>query len=331
MGARSALRRWSAPMLFQGSLRSKRYFEGWYFKQVSRDRRFAFAIIPGVSLSAAGSHAFVQFIDGRTGATRYFQYPVSDFCADTNEFMVRVGNNRFSYRGIDALLEDEQGVIEAHLSFSGITPLAKTVLAPGIMGPYAFAPFMECYHGIGSLGHSVSGELRVGDDHFGMEGGAGYLEKDWGRSMPSAWLWAHSNSFSSPDASFVFSLARVPWLGGWFPGFFCVLLAGGIQHRFATYTGASISKLVLSGREIEIAIRDRGGTLSIRAHRSHEGILRAPVQGAMDRRIGESIDARLALRLEGSDGAVLFEDETECAGLELVGDLSSLAPRGRGH
>jgi hypothetical protein len=318
-------------MLFQGSLRSKRYFEGWYFKQVSRDRRFAFAIIPGVSLTAAGSHAFAQFIDGRTGVTRYFRYPVSDFRADSNEFMVRVGNSRFSCREIEALLEDEEGVIEAHLSFSGITPLAKTFLSPGIMGPYAFAPFMECYHGIGSLGHGVSGELRVGDDHFDLEGGAGYLEKDWGRSMPSAWLWAHSNSFKSPDASFVFSLARVPWLGGWFPGFFCVLLAGGIQHRFATYTGASISRLVLSGRDIEIAIRDRAGTLSIRAHRSHEGILRAPVQGAMDRRIGESIDARIALRLEGSDGAVLFEDESECAGLELVGDLSSLVPRGRGH
>jgi hypothetical protein len=55
------------------------------------------------------------------------------------------------------------------------------------------------------------------------------------------------------------------------------------------------------------------------------------MQGAMDRRIGESIDARLALRLERSDGTVLFEDEAECAGLELVGDLSSLIPSGRGR
>ena len=42
----------------------------------------------------------------------------------------------------------------------------------------------------------------------------------------------------------------------------------------------------------------------------------------MDRRIGESIDARLRVRLEDLGGHVLFEGTGEAAGLEAVGDLS---------
>jgi tocopherol cyclase len=328
MRLHGAFRRLSNPILLQGSVRSKRYFEGWYFKQVSRDGRWACAFIPGISLSASGSHAFVQLIDGGTGSTRYFAYPVTDFHADHEPFLVRIGANRFSLQGIETHLEDAEGLIDARLAYCGITPLASRPLSPGIMGPYAFVPFMECYHGIGSLMHCVDGEVRIGDACFSMEGGTGYLEKDWGRSMPSAWVWAHSNTFGSRNASFVFSLARVPWLGGSFPGFFCVLLADGIQHRFATYTGASISRFVLSGRELEVDIRDRSALLAIRAHRSREGILRAPAEGAMDRRIGESMDARLAVRLEGRDGSPRFEGIGDCAGLEVVGDVSTLATRG---
>jgi tocopherol cyclase len=328
MRMRGAIRRLFNPMLFQGSVRAKRYFEGWYFKQVSRDRRWAFAFIPGISLSAGGSHSFVQLIDGSTGSTRYFPFPVADFHADAGKFLVRIGANRFSLEGLEAHLEDAEGAIDVRLSYSAITPLASGPLSPGIMGPYAFAPFMECYHGIGSLRHHVSGEVRIGGVRFDMDGGTGYLEKDWGRSMPSAWVWAHSNTFGSRDACLVFSLARVPWLGGSFPGFFCVLLVDGVQRRFATYTGASVSRFVLSGRDLGVDIRDRSRLLAIRAHRSHEGILRAPVEGAMDRRIGESMDARLAVRLQDTDGALLFEGTGDCGGLEVVGDVSTLAPCG---
>jgi tocopherol cyclase len=316
------LKRFVSPVFFQGSLRSKRYFEGWYFKHVSADRRSVLALIPGISLSPRGSKSFVQLIDGATGATRWFQYPLEAFEYSRDSFEVRVAGSRFSLEGISARLEDEQGVVEAHVEYSGTTPLPFTVRWPGIMGPFTYAPVMECYHGIGSLDHGVEGSITVNGRRTDFSAGRGYIEKDWGRSFPLAWIWAQTNSFSSPGTCFLFSLARIPWMGMTFPGFFTLLLEDGRTHRLATYTGAAIASARLAGRDLEVVVQGRDTRLILRAERSHEGVLLAPVQGAMDRRIGESIDARLHVRLEDLHGRAIFEGTGQSAGLEVVGDLS---------
>lgn len=316
-----AARRRLNPVLFQGNLRSRNYFEGWYFKHVSADRRSVFALIPGVSLSPKGSRSFVQFIDGSTGATRWFPYPLDAFGYSLDRFEVRVGNNTFSLGGVGARLEDEHGVIEARLSYSGVTPLPSTLLWPGIMGPFSWAPFMECYHGIGSLDHSLAGSISVDGKPAKLDGGRGYIEKDWGRSFPRAWIWAQSNSFAEAGTCFLFSLARIPWMGRTFPGFFALLREGGRIHRLATYTGARVTSARLAGRELDVAVEDRRLRLLLHVNRSREGVLLAPVDGAMDRRIGESIDAKLVVRLEDRGGRVMYEGTGEAAGLEAVGDM----------
>lgn len=322
----NSLSKFYRPLLFQGSLKLRNYFEGWYFKHVSADRRASFSFIPGISLSDRGSTAFVQLIDGATGATRWFPYPLSEFEASSRGFAIRIGPNRFSLEGARIRLGSGADRVEADLSYAGITPLPPRPWSPGIMGPFSFAPFLECYHGIGSLDHRVDGSIRAAGREYGFHGGSGYLEKDWGRSMPTAWVWAQSNTFGRPGVSFTFSLARVPWLRGSFPGFFALLLADGRIRRFATYTGARVSRFALQGRDLEVDIQAGGQRLILRALRSHEGVLLAPVQGAMDRRIAESIDARLSVRLEGPRGEVLFEGTGENGGLEVVGDVDSLRP-----
>jgi tocopherol cyclase len=327
MATRHALRRFFHPILFQGDLRRRRYFEGWYFKHVAADGGAVFAFIPGVSLSSAGSTAFVQMIDGATGATRWFPYPLEAFSYSLDEFGISVGENRFSLRGIDVRLRDGQGDVEAHLAYAGITPLPFSLGSPNIMGPFAYVPFMECYHGVGSLDHAVDGEVRVADRRFDFDGGRGYLEKDWGRSMPRAWIWAQANGFAGPGSCLLFSLARIPWLGRTFPGFFALLSEGGRIHRFATYTGARVASADLRGRDLHVEIRDRRHVLRLHAERSHEGTLLAPVDGAMERRIAESIDARIGVRLEDLGGRLLFEGSGANAGLEIVGDPALIGVR----
>jgi tocopherol cyclase len=330
MATRHALRRFFHPILFQGDLRRRRYFEGWYFKHVAADGGAVFAFIPGISLSSAGSTAFVQMIDGATGATRWFPYPLEAFSYSLDEFGISVGENRFSLRGIDVRLSDRQGDVEAHLAYAGITPLPFSLGSPNIMGPFAYVPFMECYHGVGSLDHEVSGEVRVGDRRFDFHGGRGYLEKDWGRSMPRAWIWAQANGFAGPGSCLLFSLARIPWLGRTFPGFFALLAEGGRIHRFGTYTGARVATAELLARELRVVIRDRRRVLRLHAERSHEGTLLAPVDGAMERRIAESIDARIRVRLEDLRGRVLFEGAGGNAGLEIVGNPALIGVRTAG-
>ena len=54
------------PDQFQGVGKSKRYFEGWYFKVVNADQTAAFAIIPGIAMDEEGHRqAFIQVLDGK--------------------------------------------------------------------------------------------------------------------------------------------------------------------------------------------------------------------------------------------------------------------------
>jgi hypothetical protein len=74
---------------------------GWHFKRVSADRRSVLAFTPGVSLSGPGSHAFVQMIDGTTGATRFFPCLLDASRAACDSFEIAVGASRFSLHGIE--------------------------------------------------------------------------------------------------------------------------------------------------------------------------------------------------------------------------------------
>ena len=134
------------PEVFQGSLRKTGYFEGWYFKHVSRDETAACALIPGVSLPCdrRKAHAFVQFYDARGGTSSYVRYPLSDFRADRNTFGLEIGRNRFSMNRVQLDIDQDGESIRAELDYRTIHPWPVTWLSPGAMGWYAFVPGMEC-------------------------------------------------------------------------------------------------------------------------------------------------------------------------------------------
>jgi hypothetical protein len=191
---------------------------------------------------------------------------------------------------------------------------------------------MECRHGLLSLDHAVLG----GFDHDGRRvemaaagaagppaAGRGYIEKDWGSSMPSSWIWMQSNNFEAAGDSFMLSIADIPWLGSAFTGFLCVGSLGGRLLREASYTGARVRDFALSDGSVGLAIERGSSRLEIAAARSRGGLLRAPVKGLLTRRISESVDATLRLRWVRG-GIAVFEGEARGAGLELVGDAAAL-------
>jgi len=340
-------------LLYQGGKRLENYFEGWYFKQVAppviRPRSAidtglgftggrAFAFIPGISRGVKEDMAFIQTIDGADGKTEWFPFPISAFSWQDKPFGLRIGDNTFSLKGIKVNLENSKTRIRAELTYRNPTFLQASLISPGIMGPFSFAPFMECYHSVGSLDHGTSGWIDVENHAAGnpasrivFDGGRGYLEKDWGSSMPSAWVWMQTNVFDSlpPPSSFMLSLARIPWLGSSFPGFLCVLLLNDTEYRFATYTGAHLDLLETEGRTARILLSDKTYKMEILARRTTEGYLAAPVHGDMSRRIAESSDTELRVILKRrSRGAedVIFDAFSTVAGMELVGDIESLRP-----
>lgn len=83
------------PPVFQGSLKNKNYFEGWYFKQTASDSKAIISIIPGISLSS-DPHSFIQIIDGKTGVTAYHSFPLDAFSASSKKMEIKIGKNYFS-------------------------------------------------------------------------------------------------------------------------------------------------------------------------------------------------------------------------------------------
>ena len=151
------------PALYHGHGKRPPFFEGWYFKLVDAGEQHRYAVIPGVFIGSepGASHAFVQTLDGATGATAYHRYPFEAFQAARDEFDIRVGPNHFRADRIELDIDRPEGRMAGELRFSGGTPWPVTLTSPGIMGPYAFAPFMECYHGVLSFDHSIAGQLAV--------------------------------------------------------------------------------------------------------------------------------------------------------------------------
>jgi len=107
------------------------------------------------------------------------------------------------------------------------------------------------------------------------------------------------------------------------------LLAKGVEYRFANYTRARIDLLENVDGAVRILLGDRTYKMEILVRRSSSATLQAPVEGAMSRRITESVDSwvRIVLkRRRGRTDEILFDSSAVAAGAELVGDIDSLKP-----
>lgn len=311
------------PVAYQGGRLRRRYFEGWYYKQVDAAGSRVVALIPGISFSADGSekHAFVQLVPSG-GEAHYFAFPVEEFRADPSDpYAIHVGPSKFSRDGVTLALDDGERAVTGELRFGAWAPWPVRPLSPGIMGPFRFVPGMQTYHGVLSMDHAVSGHLVIDGERIDFDGGRGYAEKDWGRSFPSSWIWAQSNSFGETGTSVMLSVAKIPWMGGSFVGSIAGLLAEGRLHRFATYTGARIRHIETSHNEAHLVIGDRREELEVRITGSDTLILKAPVLGAMEGHDAESLGGTIEVRLSavrGGRASVIFSGTGRQAGVEIM-------------
>lgn len=313
------------PERYHGAAQKPPFFEGWYFKMATADETQRFAIIPGIFLSAdpAVQHAFVQVFDGVSGKATYHRYPAEAFSAAPDRFEVCVGRCRFTADSITLDIDDELRRVQGELRFTGNIPYPVTPLSPGIMGPFAWLPFMECYHGIVSMDHGVSGVLQVDDQRIDFTGGRGYIEKDWGKSFPAGWVWMQSNHYDQ-SISLSASIAVTPMMGMWFPGFIVALWDGAAIHTFATYTGAKVERLAIDDHAVEWTMRGSGKRLHIRAGRADASVLPGPDRQEMGKRVPETLKATIDFTLTALDGTPILSGAGRCAGLEVAGEVERL-------
>ena len=310
------------PDEFQGWGKTKRYFEGWYFKVVNADETRAFAFIPGVAMDENGLHqAFIQVLDGNKGTADYHKFDITAFKAKSGAFEIQVVQNFFSNHKMQLHLPTVNG----ELTFENPTPWPNSWYSPGIMGPFSFVPFMECYHGILSMDHVIQGQLTILGETIDFSNGRGYMEKDWGHSFPSAYFWMQTNHFSTPGISLKASVAKIPWLGSSFVG--CI--AGVWLHdrliQFTTYNGSKLRKSYVDKEKLELVIENANYRLEILAHREKVTELASPISGFMDGRIEESMTSSIEVLLfDKKKKLVLLKDIGRNAGLEVAGKVAEI-------
>jgi hypothetical protein len=310
------------PSVYQGKSSPKNYFEGWYYKHVDKTGEHIWSIIFGVSHSK-DSHSFIQVIEGKSGKTDYLRFKKEDFSYRKDVLEVCIGANKITENYIKLDLQGENFSIKGKIDYSDNSQFPQSILSPGIMGWYSYAPFMECYHGVVSMNHVLKGAFIINGKEIDFTGGKGYIEKDWGKSMPSDWIWLQCNHFENQsDVSLMISLARIPWLTGHFPGFLSFVTINNEVYRFATYNNSKIKTLKIENDKVELLLANKKHTLSVLVERKISGVLKAPVKGEMERKIAESLDANISIKLHNRKGDILYEGEGKHAGLEIVGDVS---------
>ena len=310
------------PERFQGWGKTKKYFEGWYYKVVNADESKAFAFIPGIAMDEKGTRqAFIQVLDGKRKTAAYHRYDFLSFHPSREKLLINIESNSFSENHVSLNLP----YVEGELFFTGNIRWPKPFYSPGIMGPYAFAPFMECYHGIVSMDHKITGVLTVENEEIDFSGGRGYIEKDWGRSFPSAYFWLQTNHFSEPGISLKASVAKIPWIRNSFTGFIAGLWHKGKLYRFTTYNNTSLRKSYADEQRLEIILENRRWLLEILANRDKATALASPILGLMEGRIEESMTSTTHVRLfDKKSNTDLLNDTGRNTGLEVAGKIDEI-------
>lgn len=304
------------PEVYHGRFKCPPFFEGWYFRIVTKDEKERYAIIPGIILGKNG-HSFIQILDGVRARTTYHKFPLGDFQASKRIFDIRVGLNLFSLDGLSLNIDDSQGRVVGVVTFSETHPWPVTFTSPGIMGWYAWVPAMQCYHGVISFDHPLSGWLKIDGKMVEFEGGRGYIEKDWGSAFPEGYVWMQTNLFEQSAVCITGSVAVIPWLRSAFPGFIVGFWKDGRLYRFATYSGAKIEKLEITDKKVEWVLCDECYRLELQAVRAEAGLLKGPSELDMGKRVNETMNSCIEVRLSSAGGERIFHGTGRHAGLEV--------------
>ncbi|MEG0708224.1 MAG: tocopherol cyclase family protein [Cellulosilyticaceae bacterium] len=309
------------PEVFQGNMNKKNYFEGYFFKLVSKNAEEIISIIPGISLDEEDPHAFIQVLRNSDGKSYYIRYPLKEFSYNKNVLFLQIGENIFTQSYIRFNITEDNLNICGIVWFDNLQTVDNKILRPGIMGPFRFFPFMECYHGIVSMNHNLKGTVSINHEPINFTGGKGYIEKDWGTNFPEAYVWIQSNNFVDPNLSVMISIARIPFMKRHFRGFLACISIEDKTRIFTTYTGAKIKQFTVKGDELYIEIKQGKERIEISMSKSLGRELVAPQKGAMKRAVHESLESTMELKIYYKE-RLMTHQYTSIAAIELSGDIA---------
>ena len=306
------------PEIFQGEKylnKNKNYFEGWYFKNSNEEESISF--IPGINIGEKSKNAFIQVI---TNNSSYFiNYNILDFKFNTNPFFIKIGKTFFSKEKIHIEIEDNTQNLKIYgdLKYSNNKNIKTNFINHNIMGPFSYIPFMECNHAIISMKNNINGLIVINNKKINFNNNIGYIEKDWGCSFPKSYIWCQGNHFKKTNASFMLSIADIPFKIFNFMGIICSLIIDDKEYKFTTYNNAKIIKYKVEKDLIDITLKKSSYYLDIKSKNDKSFKLSAPVKGKMEKEIFESISSTVKVTLR-KNNVIFFSDISTNCGLEIV-------------
>jgi hypothetical protein len=232
------------------------------------------------------------------------------------------------------------------------------------MGPYSWIPTMQCYHHVLSMKYHIHGSIKINQDENITISGIGYLEKDWGHSFPSIWIWGQANQWenlpSTSSASLFFSLALIPWYFNLeFAGFLIVFEYNHVFYRFNTYLQSIVNDLSVDYNTNQFSFNVYDALFQYKLHISSHlnpseningAMLYGPRNGRMEKFVKEILgkniyfDVRLSKLIHnttskkdsndpfiqhGYSEEIIFQDRARNVALEITGDVNWLSEKFR--
>ena len=259
------------PNLYHGENKKDNFFEGWYFKMVTKDRKHTLAIIPGISLSK-DSHSFIQVLQGEKNSFNYFRYPTFKFSYSNSPFSINIDQSSFSLKRLLLNIRNEKLKIIGALYFDNIIPWKDSTLNPGSMGFYNYLNFMECYSQVCALDGNIQGVLTINDELIDFHGGKVYIEKNWGKSFPLSWLWIQSNYFNDKRATVTCSVGEIPFPLKSFRGFLIGVTVDDIFFKFTTMNRSHLD-IKLNNNDITLQVKNKNFKLSLKTKSTKDNFI----------------------------------------------------------
>lgn len=262
----------------RNKMKKKNKFFGKYYKFVTNDESFVFAMI--VANSNEGRSIQIITPDG----AHYIEDPTRVLIYNEHEVFFDI--------------EQDDITLNGSIKMYDFNPLKRHV-----MGPFHYIPFMECKHNIYSMFHALNGEITYNRKTISFKDGHGYIEGDKGVNFPSRYVWYNS---SLPNAAVTFAIANIPFKLFSFTGVLGFIKTQDKEYYLSTYNFVK----VIRNSENYVELKKRGYTLTVEIEYKEGEKLKAPVKGNMTRYIKENVSIKSKYTLKYKNETILTNEDT---------------------
>ena len=300
---------------------TKNRFENWYFKLVDIKKENTLGILVGIHKRQQGDEAFVQVIGNRISENICIHYPLE--AVKSKETEIQIGESLLGLQQITLNIQKEGFKLRGELILSNHKQLKQSLWIPGLMGPYKYLPFLESYHEVISLQHTLMGSLWLNEKQIVFNEGKGYIEKDWGRAFPNVWLWAQCNHFKRQDVALMIGVARLPIFFNYYTCFAIPIYYKDQVEIFSNYNGGHLAKLYRYKGYVHLIVTQKNKILDIKIYGSDKVSCVTSRSSHMIRDVYACDTAKIELLIT-ENGKTVFEEIGTLCELEMGGNTSKL-------